>query len=105
MLTYSDWTGSGLAAATHFTETDDQCGLIPPHERSGPVVAEIGWQKPLILARSGQHDSWHVIDTTIHKETKISDEKRRTDPTYHDITIYQARDAWNRLRRYRSFWR
>ena len=99
-----DWKRLGGGYSLVLTETDDKCGFIPPHERGGPVVAEVGWQKPLILTRGAERESWNVIDTATHKETKITDEQRRNDPTYRDIPVYRAKDAWNRLKRYRSVW-
>src|SRR6266436_6945344 len=100
-----DWKRLGGGYSLVLTETDNKCGLIPPHERSGPVVAEVDWRKPLILTRGTERESWDVIDTNTRKETRITDEQRRTDPTYRDISAYRARDAWNHLKRYRSVWR
>jgi hypothetical protein len=78
--------------------------LIPPHQRFGTLVVEIGWRKPLILARADGSNGWDVIDTATRKETTISDQQRKTDPTYRDIPVCRARDAWNQLKRYRSVW-
>jgi hypothetical protein len=99
-----DWKRLGGGYSLVLTETDDKCGLIPPHGRGGRVIAEVGWQKPLILTRGAERESWDIIDTTTRRETKITDEQRRTDPNYRDIPVYRARDAWNRLKRYRSVW-
>jgi hypothetical protein len=86
------------------SEVDDECALVPPHQNGGTLVAEVGWQKPLILTRSDGFKTWDVIDTTTHKQTTISDEQRKTDTAYHNIAVYGAGDAWKRLKHYRSLW-
>jgi hypothetical protein len=97
-----DW--KRLGGGYSLVKMDDKCALISSHETGAPLVVEVGWQNPLILSRGAERESWNVIDTTKRKGTKITDEQRRTDPTYRDIPIYRARDAWNRLRRNRSVW-
>ena len=99
-----DWKRLGGGYSLVLTEMGDKCAMISPHERGAPLVTEVGWQKPLILTRGGDSENWNVIDTTTRKETKITDEQRRIDPTYRDIPVYRARDAWNHLKRYRSVW-
>ena len=99
-----DWKRLGGGYSLVLTEMDDECALIPPHESGGPLVVEVGWQNPLILSRGAERESWDVIDTTTRKETKSLKSSVELIPSYRDIPIYRARDAWNRLRRYRSVW-
>jgi hypothetical protein len=83
-------------------ETDDACAIVAPHENGGPIVTEIGWRQPVILSR--YDGDWDVLDTSIGKHTKISEEQRRSDSVYRDIPVYAARTAWARLKRHKNLW-
>ena len=63
-------------------------------------VEQLGWKKPFIIVRSvDTADQWIVIDTRTNQRTTISDAQRDANPSYRDITVYVAADAWKRLRR------
>src|SRR6266404_1281501 len=73
-----DWKRLGGGYSLVLSEVDNECGLIPPHQRFGTLVVEIGWRKPLILVHADGSNVWDVIDTTTRKKTTISDEQRKT---------------------------
>jgi hypothetical protein len=78
--------------------------LMPPHQDVCGYVEQIGWQKPFIISRAESSRLWDVIDTATGKQHSISDEQRRSDPIYRDIAVFDASDAWSRLKHWRRQW-
>jgi len=100
----TNWKKIGGGYSLTLSEIDGACGLIAPSQESGPLVVAVGWKEPIILALPAGSETWDVIDTTTRKETKISDQQRKTDPAYRNVPVYRAGDAWKKLKRYRSLW-
>jgi hypothetical protein len=71
--------------------------LIIPHESGGQIIDEIGWQKPIIVARGSGSYYWEVINTDHAEHTRVSDEKRKTDQAYQSINVMSAEQAWAQL--------
>jgi hypothetical protein len=88
-LTYTDWPVEYRFAA-------------PDGSHSVPV-AEIDLRKPLILVHPQDTRDWDVIDTASGKHFTITEEQRRSDPTYSNISVYSADEAWH-LRRKARRW-
>src|SRR6202171_6565642 len=75
-----------------------QFSLITPHEGGGLIIDEIGWRKPIIVARASGSEYWDVINTVRAQHIRVSDAERQSDPVYQSIQITQAETAWMELR-------
>ena len=78
--------------------------LIIPHESGGQIIDEIGWQKPLIIARGSGSYYWEVINTDHAEHTRVSDDKRKTDQAYQSIEVMSAEQAWAQLKPDGKIW-
>ena len=78
--------------------------LKRPQQGYTSAVSEIGWRQPLILARSDAFHPWDVIDTSTKRQISITDRQRRSDPSYRDIPVHTAAEAWHKLSRMRGQW-
>src|SRR6266478_1337679 len=58
--------------------------LVTADKHQGENIAQIGWQRPLIVVKFSDHRNWIVIDTVKNESVSISDEDRRTNPTYRE---------------------
>jgi hypothetical protein len=81
-----------------------QFALITPHGSGGPIIDEIGWHEPLIVARGSGSEYWYVINTARAQRTSITDAQRKSDAAYQSIQIEPAEAAWNRLDRRKRRW-
>jgi hypothetical protein len=78
--------------------------LITPHESGGLIIDEIGWRKPIIVARASGSEYWDVINTTRAQHIRVSDAERQSDPVYQSIQITAAETAWMELRLNKRVW-
>jgi hypothetical protein len=78
--------------------------LIIPHESGGLIIDEIGWRKPLIIARATGSKYWDVINTARAEHTRISDQTLQSDALYQSIEVVAAEKAWNNLNRRKRIW-
>ena len=78
--------------------------LIIPHESGGLIIDEIGWRKPLIIARATGSKYWDVINTARAEHTRISDQTLQSDSLYQSIEVVAAEKAWNNLNRRKRIW-
>jgi hypothetical protein len=78
--------------------------LIIPYETGGQIIDEIGWRKPLIVARGNGSRYWEVINTARAEHTRISDESFKSDVTYQSIPIEAADKAWATLKTDSRIW-
>jgi hypothetical protein len=81
-----------------------QLSLIAPHESGGLIIDEIGWRKPIILARGSGSSYWDVINTERAQHIRVSDAERQTDPVYQSIIITPAETAWDELHLNQRLW-
>jgi hypothetical protein len=79
--------------------------LLAPDKDQGEDVAEIGWQRPVIVVKFLDQGNWIVTDTIKERSVSISDEDRRTNPFYREIEVFSADVAWRRLSARRDLWR
>ena len=79
--------------------------LLAPGKDKGEYVAQIGWQRPVIVVKLREHGNWDVIDTMKKQHVSVSDEHRKTNPTYREIEVFSAEVAWQRLSARRRLWR
>lgn len=82
----------------------NQFSLITPHEIGGLIIDEIGWRKPIIVARAAGSEYWDVINTARAQHTRVSDFERKSDPVYQSIQITSAEIAWTELRLNKRLW-
>jgi len=85
-------------------EGPDQFALMPPKQDFGSFVTDIGWRQPVILVRSDGSHPWDVIDTSTKRQVSITEQQRRSDPSYRDIPVYTAANAWHKLSHRRRQW-
>jgi len=78
--------------------------LIIPHSTGGLIIDEIGWRKPLIVARGSGSQYWEVINTARAEHTRESDEKLKSDPVYNSIQTIAADKAWDKLSSTTRIW-
>ena len=78
--------------------------LTMPNESGGRIIHEIGWRKPLIVARASGSQFWDVIDTAHAQHIRLSDRQLKTDPVYQSIQIKPAETAWKDLNRHKRLW-
>ena len=78
--------------------------LIIPHETGGQIVDEIGWRKPLIIARGSGSQYWEVINTARAAHTRMSDDSLKADSTYQSIEVVPAEKAWSELKPDSRIW-
>jgi len=79
--------------------------LLAPGKDEGEYVAQIGWRRPVIVVKLRDHGNWDVIDTMKNQYVSISEEDRKTNPTYRETEIFSAEVAWRRLSARRRLWR
>jgi hypothetical protein len=81
-----------------------QLSLIAPNEGGGLIIDEIGWRKPIILARGAGSDYWDVVNTDRAQHIRVSNAERQTNPVYQTITVTPAETAWTELQLNKRFW-
>jgi hypothetical protein len=83
-------------------DSSDMYSLFLPDEDYGGVIDEVGWKKPLIIARYG--DKWDIFDTSTKQKVSISDSQRKSDPKFRDIPSFPPKEAWGKLRHWHRQW-
>jgi hypothetical protein len=78
--------------------------LIIPYQTGGQIIDQIGWRKPLIVARGNGSRYWEVINTARAEHTRISDESLKSDVVYQSIPIVAADKAWASLKSDTRIW-
>ncbi len=81
-----------------------QFSLLIPYQTGGLIVDEIGWRKPIIVARGAGSKYWDVINTARAERTTISDLERKSDPVYQSIEIKPVEMAWRELHANKRLW-
>jgi hypothetical protein len=82
----------------------NQFVLTIPNESGGLIIDEIGWRKPLIIARAFGSQYWDVIDTASTQHMRVSHSQLKSDPAYQSIQIQPADTAWKDLNRRKRLW-
>jgi hypothetical protein len=82
----------------------NQFSLLIPNQSGGLIVDEIGWRKPIIVARGTGSEYWDVINTARAEHTTVSDLERKSDPVYQSIEITHVDIAWRELRANKRLW-
>jgi hypothetical protein len=85
-------------------DNPNQFVLTTPNESGGLIIDEIGWHKPLIIARASGSQYWDVIDTARTQHIRVSDSQLKSDPIYQSIQIKPAETAWKDLNRRKRLW-
>lgn len=95
-----------IAGGYRLKRTGDpsQFSLLIPNQSGGLIVDEIGWRKPLIVARGTGSEYWDVINTARAQHTTVSDVERKSDPVYQSIQITPVDIAWRELRANKRLW-
>lgn len=78
--------------------------LIIPNQTGGLIIDEIGWHKPVIVARGNGSQYWEVINTARAEHIRISDETRKADANYSSIQVVAADKAWSELKPASRIW-
>jgi hypothetical protein len=78
--------------------------LIIPNESGGQIVDEIGWRKPLIIARESGSRYWEVINTARAAHSRMTDDSLKADSTYQSIDVVPAEKAWAMLKPNGRIW-
>ena len=81
-----------------------QFSLIAPYEGCGLIIDEIGWRKPIILARASGSEYWDAINTERAQHIRVSEMERKADPVYQSIEITPIDIAWMELRANKRLW-
>ena len=81
-----------------------QFSLIAPYEGGGLIIDEIGWRKPIIIARAAGSEYWDVINTERAQHIRVSEMERKGDPVYQSIEITPVDIAWMELRASKRLW-
>jgi hypothetical protein len=81
-----------------------QFSLIAPYEGGGLIIDEIGWRKPIIIARASGSEYWDVINTERAQHIRVSEMERKADPVYQSIEITPVDIAWMELRASKRLW-
>ena len=68
------------------------------------IIDEIGWRKPLIVARGAGSQYWELINTARAEHLRVSDEKLKSDPEYKSVEILPAEKAWESLNPKTGLW-
>ena len=78
--------------------------LTIPYQSGGLIIDEIGWREPIIIARASGSDYWEAINTAHAQHVPISEQQRKSDPTYQSIPVETADTAWTKLKRGKRLW-
>jgi hypothetical protein len=81
-----------------------QFSLIAPYEGGGLIIDEIGWRKPIILARASGSEYWDMINTERAQHIRVSEMERKADPVYQSIEITPVDIAWMELPANKRLW-
>ena len=81
-----------------------QFSLITPNETGGLIIDEIGWRKPIIIARASGSEYWDVINTERAQHIRVSEMQRKADSVYQSIEITPVDIAWAELRPNKRQW-
>ena len=81
-----------------------QISLIAPQESGGLIIDEIGWRKPIILARGSGSNYWEAINTDRAQHIRVSESERNADPVYQTIAITSADAAWVEVQLNKRLW-
>lgn len=95
-----------IAGGYHLKQTGDprQFSLVIPNQTGGLIVDEIGWRKPIIVARGTGSQDWDVINTERAEHIHVSDAQRKSDPVYQSIAIEPVDIAWRELQANKRLW-
>src|SRR5712691_9435147 len=95
-----------IAGPYNLTLTDgpDHCAVELKHDFITSNLEVMGWQKPVILCKAYESNTWHVIDTATGTQSRISEAERRVNPRYGAIDVRLAIDAWKSLKRHKRVW-
>ncbi len=93
-----------IAGGYRLKRGDGQFSLLAPRATGGPIIDELGWREPIIIARASGSDYWDVVNTARAQRTRLSDEQRKSDPQYQSIPIESAEKVWDRLDRHKQLW-
>lgn len=95
-----------IAGGYRLKRTSDpgQFALLIPYQSGGLIVEEIGWRKPIIVARGTGSEYWDVINTARAERTTVSDLQRKSDPVYQSIEITPVDIAWRELQANKRLW-
>jgi hypothetical protein len=85
-------------------DNPNQFSLLIPHETGGLIIDEIGWRKPVIVARAFGSEYWDVINTSRAEHLRISSAELKADPVYQSIQVTLAETAWMELRVNERLW-
>lgn len=85
-------------------DNSTEFALTIPYQTGGLIVDEIGWRRPFIIARASGSDSWQAINTDRAQRFAISDQQRKTDPSYQSIPVESVEKAWPKLGRHKRLW-
>ena len=85
-------------------DNSNEFALTIPYQGGGLIVDEVGWRQPFIIARASGSDSWQVINTDRAQRIAITDEQRKTDPSYQSIPVESVEKAWPKLGRHKRLW-
>jgi hypothetical protein len=95
-----------IAGGYRLKRTGDprEFALLIPYQSGGLIVDEIGWRKPIIVARGSGSDYWDVINTARAQHTTVSDAQRKSDPVYQSIAVTPVDIAWRELQANKRLW-
>ena len=86
------------------SDNSNQLVLTIPYQTGGMIIDEIGWHQPFIIARGSGSESWQAINTDHAQRILITDEQRKSDPSYRSIQVESAEQAWTQLSRRKRLW-
>jgi len=86
------------------SSSPDQFALTIPYEEGGLIIDEIGWLKPVIIARASGSEYWEVINTARAQHIRVSDQERKSDPVYQSIQTGPVLIAWRELDPRKRLW-
>ena len=78
--------------------------LIPPQGSGGLIIDEIGWRKPIIIARGRGSFYWEVMNTARAEHRQVSNDALRSDPACESIEVVPAPQAWTTLKSSSRIW-
>jgi len=78
--------------------------LILPQGSGGLIIDEIGWRKPIIIARGRGSFYWEVMNTARAEHKQLSNDALKSDPTFKSIEVAPAPQAWTTLKPNSRIW-
>jgi hypothetical protein len=101
-----DYEGRKLAGGYRLKRGDDgaRFALIVTYGTGSLIIDEIGWQKPIIIARPAGSSDWIAINTDRARHSWISDKQRKSDEDYRGIATEPVAAAWNKINARNRLW-